>query len=51
MDLVLPQGIIINASEVYTQLASLPIVSSEVIWHYWNGKTVNSCPYSPPVYD
>ncbi|KAK1783849.1 hypothetical protein QBC45DRAFT_315920 [Copromyces sp. CBS 386.78] len=42
MELVLPQGIIINANEVYTQLASLPVVSSEVIWHYWNAYTVIS---------
>ncbi|CCC09270.1 hypothetical protein SMACR_05028 [Sordaria macrospora] len=42
MDLVLPQGIIISASEVYTQLASLPVVSSEVIRHYWNAYTVIS---------
>lgn len=42
MDLVLPQGIIINASEVYTQLASLSVVSSDVIWHYWNAYTVIS---------
>ncbi|KAK3489336.1 uncharacterized protein B0T23DRAFT_199212 [Neurospora hispaniola] len=42
MDLVLPQGIIINASEVYTQLASLSVVSSEVLWHYWNAYTVIS---------
>ncbi|KAK3388945.1 hypothetical protein B0T20DRAFT_89602 [Sordaria brevicollis] len=42
MDLVLPQGIIINATEVYTQLASLSVVSSEVIWHYWNAYTVIS---------
>lgn len=36
--MLLPKGIVMNASSVYKEVASYPVVPADKIWEYWHGK-------------
>ena len=37
MPIILPQGIVINTTNIYKEVASYPVIPADKIWEYWHG--------------
>lgn len=45
--ILLPKGIVVNAKEVYAEVASHPVLPVEKIWRYWHGKSAAAVVRTP----
>lgn len=37
LGMLLPEGIVVNSSDIYKEVASYTVIPPEKIWQYWHG--------------